>query len=108
MSIPSYDKFFMSFMQYLSDKKEHKFKDIADYCADNFNITEDERNILTKSGQKLLNNRIGWTAEYLKKTELVKNTSRCVLVLTDSGAAAVEGKKQLTLIFSMIFVDCYY
>lgn len=95
MSIPSYDKFFMSFMQYLSDKKEHKFKDIADYCADNFNIPEDEKNILTKSGQKLLNNRIGWTAEYLKKTELVKTPPDVYWFFTDSGAAAVEGKKTI-------------
>lgn len=103
MSIPSYDKFFMPFMQCLSDKKEHKFKNIVDYCADSFNISEDERNILTKSGQKLLNNRIGWTAAYLKKAELVKNTSRGVLVLTDSGVVAVEGKKTIDTDFLMTF-----
>ena len=90
-------------MQCLSDKKEHKFKDIVDYCADNFNISEDERNVLTKSGQKLLNNRVGWTAAYLKKAELIKNTSRGVLVLTESGISAVEGKKIINVDFLMTF-----
>lgn len=92
MAVPKYNEFFPSFLKCLSDGKIHKIQDIRNYCADAFNLSEEDRNELLNNGKNLkLNDRVGWCRTYLKKAGLVNSPARGQFVLTEQGKIAVAG-----------------
>jgi len=50
------------------DKKEHSIYEMRDKLAKYFNLIKEERaELLSKSKQKMFDNRVGWARTYLKK-----------------------------------------
>ena len=86
MAIPGYQKFMYPFLKMLEDGKEHSLREAYDRLADEFAVSEEEREELLPSGkQRVLQNRIGWTRTYLNKAGLLKTVRRGVFVITDRG-----------------------
>lgn len=86
MAIPKYDEMYQEFLEALSDGKLHKISEIRDHLAVVFHVSDDERKELLPSGkQPLFNNRVNWTSSYLKQAGLIKNASRGVYYITESG-----------------------
>lgn len=99
MAIPGYQEFMYPFLKMLEDGQEHSLRESYTRLADEFNLTEQEREELLPSGkQRILHNRVGWTRTYLKKAGLLNTirpgvfriTERGKKVLNDTGVTAID------------------
>lgn len=86
MAIPGYQEFMYPFLKMLEDGQEHSLRESYIRLADEFNLTEQEREELLPSGkQRILHNRVGWTRTYLKKAGLLDTIRPGVFRITDRG-----------------------
>lgn len=90
MPVPKYYQFFPSILDCLADGKEHNLKEVAEYCANKFNLSDEDKRETLPSGQARYLTRLGWARTYLKKAGLIDRTSRSVYVITDLGEEAVK------------------
>lgn len=98
MAVPKYNEFFPSFLTFLSDGQEHKLKDIRAYCADSFNLSEDDRAATIPSGKNMIIDRVGWARTHLKKAGLIESPRQAVFVITPLGKEVLQkGTECLTL-----------
>ena len=105
MAVPKYYEFFPSFMKCLADGGVHTIQEIRAYCADYFNLSEEDRTEMLNNGRSLKYvDRIGWCRTYLKKAGLVVSPARGQFVLSDLGKAAVAyGVENINLDYLMQF-----
>jgi len=69
-----------------ADGEEHKFSHAVDALADQFALSQEERNELLPSGsQAVFNNRVGWARSYLKQAGLLGAPKRGFFVITPKG-----------------------
>ncbi len=86
MAIPKFDDMYRELLEAISDGEPHKISDIRDALATVFHLSTEERKELLPSGkQSLFNNRVTWTASYLKQAGLIENSSRGIYRITESG-----------------------
>src|SRR6056297_2864911 len=86
MSIPDYQSFMLPLLKLSKDGAEHSMKDTYNKLAEEFELTNDERNELLPSGtQKVYKNRIGWARTYLKKAGLLESKKRGYFNITEKG-----------------------
>jgi len=84
--IPDYQSLMLPLLRLTSDGLEHKYRDIIESLADEFQLTEEERKELLASGtQAVFDNRVGWAKTYLKKAGLLDSQKRATFVITDLG-----------------------
>src|SRR5215469_5228192 len=68
------------------DGQEHSLKDTAEFLADKFKLTADERAQLLPSGTTTyLRNRTGWARTYLKKAGLLEIPREGFFKITEAG-----------------------
>jgi len=73
-------------LRLVSDKKEHKYRDLIENLATEFQVTDEERKELLASGlQAIFDNRVGWAKTYLKKAGLLDSPKRATFVITQLG-----------------------
>jgi restriction system protein len=78
-------------LRHVSDKGEHKFRDIVEELAKQFKLTDEERRDLLPSGiQPIFQNRVGWAKTYLKKAGLVDTPRRATITITNRGLETLE------------------
>src|SRR3989338_1378391 len=86
MPIPDFQTIMLPLLQYFSDEKEHSIREAADYIANKFNLTVEERRELLSSGkQPVINNRVAWDKTYLLKANLLTSPRRGYSVITVDG-----------------------
>lgn len=86
MAIPGYQEFMYPFLKMLEDGQEHSLRESYIRIADEFNLTEQEREEMLPSGkQRILHNRVGWTRTYLKKAGLLNTVRPGIFVITERG-----------------------
>ncbi len=91
--IPDYQTLMLPLLKLVSDKQEHKYRDLIEKLALEFQITDEERKELLASGnQAIFDNRVGWAKTYLKKAGLLDSPKRATFVITDLGLATLEKK----------------
>ncbi|WP_341960038.1 restriction endonuclease [Planococcus maritimus] len=96
--IPGYQEFMYPLLKLLGDRNEHTLRDVYIHLANEFNLSEEEREELLPSGkQKILHNRIGWARTYLKKAGLLKIVRRGVFVITEAGLDVLENPQILAI-----------
>lgn len=83
MAVPKYYEFMPSIIKCLGDGEVHSLKELTDYCAKSFNLTDADRGETISSGQNKLLNRVGWVKSYLKKAGLIESTKRAHFQLTE-------------------------
>jgi restriction system protein len=83
--IPDYQSIMLPLLKILSDEKEHSNTELIELISNEFNLTEEDRNTETKSGVRLIDNRVGWAKTYLKKAKLVEYTKRGYVKITPLG-----------------------
>ena len=84
--IPDYQTLMLPLLKLVSDGQEHKYRDIIENLATEFEVTEAERKELLASGnQAIFDNRVGWAKTYLKKAGLLDSPRRATFVITDIG-----------------------
>lgn len=84
--IPDYQSLMLPLLRLFADKQEHKYRDIIENLAAEFQVTDEERKELLASGtQAIFDNRVGWAKTYLKKAGLLDSPKRATFVITQLG-----------------------
>jgi len=94
MPIPNYQQLMLPLLKVLSDKKEHKTKDVIETLSTHFSLSDEERSALLEGGQQIFNNRVGWARTYLKKAGLIDNPKRGILFITEKGTKTLSQNPQ--------------
>ena len=98
MSVPKYNEFFPSIIRCLGDGKVHSLKELTEYCAKEFKISDDDKYKSSSSGKNILYDRVGWAKTYLKKAGLITSPKRTYFCLTEEGQKAFQnGADNITL-----------
>ncbi len=98
MPVPKYDAFMPSIIRCLGDDKVHSLKELTEFCAREFHLSDSDRAETISSGQNKLRNRVGWAKSYLKKAGLIKSPKRAHFCLSDEGRKAYrQGPDCVTL-----------
>ncbi|RUP81351.1 restriction endonuclease [Alteromonas sp. KS69] len=91
--IPNYQQFMRPFLEIAlaANGTEVRLRDVINQLADNFSLSDEERNQTIPSGkQSVLDNRVGWARTYLTKAGLLKATKRAHFVITERGIEALQ------------------
>lgn len=84
--IPDYQSLMLPLLKLVSDRQEHKYRDLIENLANEFQVTDEERKELLASGnQAIFDNRVGWAKTYLKKARLLDSPKRATFVITQIG-----------------------
>ncbi len=84
--IPDYQSLMLPILKLVSDGQEHKYRDLVEELAVEFQVSDDERKELLASGsQPIFDNRVGWAKTYLKKAGLLDSPKRATFIITDLG-----------------------
>ncbi len=85
-------------LRFTADGLEHSFRETVEHLANEFKLTNEERQALLPSGaQEVFNNRVGWAKTYLIKAKLLESPRRSIFKITDRGQKLLkESPKQIT------------
>jgi restriction system protein len=85
-NIPDYQACMLPLLQLAADGANHTLKEVLPTLADQFGLTEAERNELLPSGQEnVFRNRVSWANTYLKKAGLLRSERRGYFSITERG-----------------------
>lgn len=88
MPIPDYQMLMLPFLRIAGDGQEHRFRDAVESLAQEFTLTDEERNVMLPSGTApLFDNRVGWARTYLKQAALIESRKRGVFHISERGRA---------------------
>jgi hypothetical protein len=85
MAVPDFQTLMLPLLKLASDGQPHTLAEALDRLAQEFQLSEDDRAQLLRSGQTRFYNRIGWTTTYLKKAGLLQAVGPGRFQLTDRG-----------------------
>jgi restriction system protein len=86
MAIPTYDKCMLPLLRFASDGQEHHVREAIEALANEFDLSEDDRNERLPSGRKYtFDDRVQWANTYLKKAGLLTSVRRGVFQITQAG-----------------------
>ena len=98
MAIPKFDELFNDVLEFLSDKKEYKTRDIKENLSKKLDLTDEERKQLLPSGQEtIIKNRIGWSITSLKKAGYVESKKWGSVNITKLGLKEHENNPNVTI-----------
>src|SRR5881392_875116 len=72
MAVPDFQTLMLPLLKLASDCQEHTLTEAVEQLAQQFQLSDEDRAELLKSGQPRLYNRVGWTSTYLKKAGLLQ------------------------------------
>lgn len=86
MPIPDFQSLMRPLLQYLSDGSEHSNQETVSVLADEFRLSEEERDQLLPSGkQSVFTNRIAWAKSHLKQAGLIESPRWGVYLISARG-----------------------
>ena len=93
MSIPDYQTLMLPLLRLAGDNQEHRFRDAVEQLATEFNISDEDRNVMLPSGTApLFDNRVGWARTYLKQATLIESRKRGFFHITARGIELLAKK----------------
>jgi restriction system protein len=88
MPIPDYQTLMLPVLRAVADGQEHRFRNVVETLANEYQLTDEERNTLLPSGTApLFDNRVGWARTYLKQAGVVESRKRGYFNITERGKA---------------------
>ena len=88
--IPAFEKFFYPILKHIEDGKQYSLKELREFCASHFKLTEDDLAEKIKSGQSRLYDRVQWTMAYFFQAQVVDRIKRGVYQINDNGKAMLQ------------------
>jgi restriction system protein len=86
MAIPTYDEMMLPLLRLLADGREHHQRDLTVQIADEFHLSEEERNQMLPSTQSTsVRNRVGWAGFHLRKAGLAEFSREATLRILPAG-----------------------
>lgn len=93
MAIPDYESIMLPLLKLAADGEDHLAREATEFINDEFSLTEEEKKVLLPSGTtRVIVNRVGWAATYLKKCRLLESTKRGSFRITRRGIAVLNEK----------------
>ncbi|WP_048119983.1 winged helix-turn-helix domain-containing protein [Methanosarcina vacuolata] len=80
MAIPDFQTIMLPLLIRLKDKQTYKISELIEILADEFKLTDEEKEMMFESGNsKIFRNRVRWARLYLKKADLINDLTfrRC-------------------------------
>jgi restriction system protein len=105
LAVPDYQSFMRPLLAFGADGQEKDIKDAISALADQFHLSDEDRQALLPSGkQTILSNRVHWARTYLDKAGALRRTRRSHFVVTDRGRKLLaENPERMTRGFSDSF-----
>ena len=86
MAIPDFQSCMLPLLQLASENARLTMREARKTLTERFKLSEDERSQLLPSGkQRVIDNRIGWAASYLRKALLLTAPERGVIQISERG-----------------------
>lgn len=93
MPVPSYEDFMLPLLLLAADGEEHKITEAIDELADQFGVSDADRDIMLPSGtQTRLYNRVTWALTYLTKSLVLEKTGRGRFKIAQRGTEILKRK----------------
>jgi restriction system protein len=71
-------------LNYVSDGKDHSLRETIEALANQFQLTQEERQELLPSGyQAIFDNRVGWSKTHILKAGLLDSPKRSIFRITE-------------------------
>jgi restriction system protein len=90
MAVPDYQSLMLPLLQFSADGEIHTLAQAVDVIADQYKLSEADRNEMLSSGQRTLFNRIGWSKSYMTKAVLLESAGRGKFKITPRGLEALK------------------
>jgi restriction system protein len=91
--IPDYQSIMLPLLEFISDGKEHKMRNVTDGLAIKLGVTEDEQKELLPSGvAPIFYNRTAWAKTYLKKAGLIESPKQGIVIISKRGLEVLKNK----------------
>lgn len=85
MAVPDFQSLMLPLLKFAGDGQQHNLAETVEQLAQEFQLSDDDRAQLLRSGQTRLYNRVGWTTTYLKKAGLLRAVGPGRFQLTERG-----------------------
>lgn len=93
--MPGYEDLMLPMLKFLSDGREHSMKEVEDYLADQFNVTDAERlQRYETSGAPIFKDKVSWARTYMFKAKLIDVPRRGYVIITDRGREVLTQNRQ--------------
>lgn len=97
MAIPKFEDFLYPFLYHLSSKAL-TMKEIRQCLIDQFHLTKEDCDIMTKGGTRTqLNDRLSWTRQYLHRALLIEQPQRGIYKITQRGLDYLSSHNDLMI-----------
>ena len=84
--VPKFEEFFYPCLKCLSDGQVHTQVTLRKYVIDYFNLSEEDQNVLIKSGKKTqVFDKVQWTTSYFMQAKIVETPTRGNYQITQRG-----------------------
>lgn len=95
MGIPDYQTLMLPLLQFASDGLDHGLSEAIERLANQFNLSDEEREEMLPSGSsKTFNNRVAWARSYLKQAGLIQNPRRGYFRITPRGREVLSANPE--------------
>ena len=92
MAVPDFQTLMLPLLKLASDGQRHALAEAVEHLAQEFQLSDEDRTQLLRSGQTRLYNRVGWTTTYLKKAGLLQAVGPGRFQLTDRGREVLASR----------------
>jgi restriction system protein len=91
MAVPDYQSLMLPLLKIAGDGNEHSKNEAIERLAQQFGLSEDERNeLLPKSMQRKFDNRVSWARTYMQKALLLSSSGRSKFRITERGIQVLK------------------
>ncbi len=91
--IPDYQSIMLPLLEFISDGKEHKMRNVTDELAIKLGVTEEEQKEMLPSGvAPVFYNRTAWAKTYLKKAGLIDSPKQGIVTISKRGLEVLKKK----------------
>ncbi len=91
MSVPEFKEFFKPILTFMSDGELHTKKELWDGVIEHFKFNKSEINELLPSGKiTRVEDRVGWTIQYFRKSLIIKTVSWGKYQITPRGTKIIK------------------
>jgi len=85
MAVPDFQTLMLPLLKLASDGQQHNQSEAVEWLAQEFQLSDEDRAQVLRSGQTRLYNRVGWTTTYLKKAGLLQAVAPGRFQILDRG-----------------------
>lgn len=96
MAVPKFDDFLYPFLYRLKDMDNVSIKDMKKFIIEHFHLTEEDCKLKTKGGSATqLDDRLGWSRQWLRRALFIENPQRGIYKITKRGLGYLQNHTDL-------------